>query len=101
MSQDCPKFLGSPVTYGSQRVKDWISKALTFGFLYKFKCGLCNESYYSECVRHYAGRIGEHIGISPLAKKQVKQGQLRSQSFTILLCNHLTNKLYPPINIFY
>ena len=40
--------------------------------VYKFQCGLCNESYYGGCVRHLNLRIDKHIGISPLTKKQVK-----------------------------
>ena len=36
------------------------------------QCGLCNESYYGECVWHLNVRIGEHIGISPHTEKQVK-----------------------------
>ena len=52
--------------------KDWIPSGLTSGVVYKFQCGLCSESYYDECVRHLNVRIGEHIGISPLTKKQVK-----------------------------
>ena len=52
--------------------KDWIVKDLTSSVVYKFQCGLCNESYYVACVRHLNVRIGEHIGISPLTKKQVE-----------------------------
>ena len=48
---------------------DWIAKDLTSGVVYKFQCGLCNESYYGECVRHLNVRIGGHIVISPLTKK--------------------------------
>ena len=40
--------------------------------VYKFQRGLCNESYYGECVRHLNVKIGKHIGISSLTKKQVK-----------------------------
>ena len=29
----------------------------------KFYNGLCNETYYGECVRHLAVRTGEHDGI--------------------------------------
>ena len=54
------------------RFKDRIPKELTSSVVYKFQCGLCNESYYGECVRHLNVRIGEHIGISPLTKKKVK-----------------------------
>ena len=45
--------------------KDRIPKELTYGVIYKFQCGLCNESYYGKCVRYLNVRIGEHIGISP------------------------------------
>ena len=52
--------------------KDQIPKDLISGVVYKFQCGLYNESYFGECVRHLHVRIGEHIGISPFTKKQVK-----------------------------
>ena len=61
--------------------KDQIPKDLTSGVVYKFQCGLCSEFYYDECVRHLNVRIDEHIGISPLAKKQLRSRHL-------LLCNH-------------
>ena len=53
------------------RFKDRIPKELTSGVVYKFQCGLYNESYYGECVRQLNVRIGEHIGISPLTRKKV------------------------------
>ena len=37
--------------------KDFIS-----GVVYKFQCGLCNESYSGERIRHLDIRSGEHIG---------------------------------------
>ena len=49
--------------------RNQISKDLTFGAVYKFQCGLCNESYYGECVRNL--NVGDHTGTSPLTKKQV------------------------------
>ena len=67
--------------------KDRIPKDLTSGDVYKFQCGLCNESYYGECVRHLNMRIGEHIGISPLTKKQVKTKN-SSVADHLLFCNH-------------
>ena len=52
--------------------KDWTPKDLTSGVVYKFQCGLCNKSYYGECVRHLNVRIGEHIGLShPLPKNKL------------------------------
>ena len=67
--------------------KDQISKGLTSGVVYKFQCGLCNESYCDECVRHLNVRIGEHNGISPLTKKLVKP-KIRSVADHLLFCNH-------------
>ena len=67
--------------------KDQIPKDLTSGVVYKFQCGLCNESYYDECMRHLNVRTGEHIGISPLTKRQVKPNN-GSLADHLLLCNH-------------
>ena len=67
--------------------KDQIPKDLTSGVVYKFQCGLCNESYYGECMRHLNVRIGEHIGISPLSRKQVKPKN-SSVADHLLFCKH-------------
>ena len=69
------------------RFKDRIPKELTSGVVYKFQCGICNESYYGERVKHLNVKIGEHIGISPLTKKKVepKDSAVRDH---LLLCNH-------------
>ena len=67
--------------------KDQIPKDLTSGVVYKFQCGLCNESYYGECIRHLNVRIGEHTGISPLTRKQVKP-KSSSVADHLLLCDH-------------
>ena len=67
--------------------KDHIPKEITSGVVYKFQCGLCNESYYSECVRHLDVRIGDHTGISPWPKKDVEP---KGTAFSdhLLLCNN-------------
>ena len=67
--------------------KDQIPKDLASGVIYKFQCGLCNESYYGECMRHLNVTISEHIGISPLTRKQVKPKN-SSVADLLLLCNH-------------
>ena len=69
------------------RFKDCIPKELTSGVVYKFQCGLCNDSCYGECVRHLNVRIGEHIEISQLTRKKVKpKGSVVNDH--LLLCNH-------------
>ena len=67
--------------------KDWIPNDLTAGAVYKFQRGFYNESYYVECVRHLNLIIGEHIGISPLIKKQVKPKN-SSVAKHLLFCSH-------------
>ena len=56
----------------SFRIEDRMPKELKFGVAFKLQCGLCNESYYDECVRHLNVRIVEQIETSPLTKKEVK-----------------------------
>ena len=75
------------------RFKDRIPKELTSGVVYKFQCGLCNESYCDECVRHFNVRIGEHIEISPLTRKKVKP-KGSAISGHLLLCNHSSSFEY-------
>ena len=66
---------------------DQIPKDLISGVNYKFQCELCNESYYGKCVRHMNIRIGEHIGISSLTKRQGKPKN-SSVANHLLFCNH-------------
>ena len=47
----------------SFRYKDRILKDLISGVVYKLQCGLWNESYYGESIRHLDIRSGEHIGV--------------------------------------
>ena len=68
--------------------KDPVPQILASGVVCKFQCGLCNESYYGECVRHFVVRSGEHIGISPLPNKKKEP---RKDS---AVCRHLFNCNY-------
>ena len=62
--------------------KEPILKDLVFGVVYKSECGLYNESYYDECIRHLDIRSGEHLDVSLLAGKKVK-------SNNAAICDHL------------
>ena len=44
--------------YNNFRFKDPVPQIFTSAVVYNFQCGLCNESYYGECVRHLAVRKG-------------------------------------------
>ena len=69
--------------------KDPIPKDLISGVVYKFQCGLCNESYYGESIRHLDIRSGEHIGVSPLTGKKVKPSNNSAICDHLLHCNFL------------
>ena len=56
----------------SFRFKDPIPKGLISRVVYKFQCGLCNESYYGESIRHLDIRSGEHIDVSTRTAKNVE-----------------------------
>ena len=55
--------------------------------------GLCNQSFCDECVRHLNVRIGEHIGISLLTKKERSRKRRKLSlrlvllAIILLLCN--------------
>ena len=76
----------------SFRSKDPIpkDKDLISDVIYKFQCGLCNDSYYGESIRHLDIRSGEHIGVSPLTGKKVKP------SNNSAICNHLLHCNFLP-----
>ena len=40
--------------------------------IYKFSCSCCNATYYGETERHLFVRALEHLGITPLKQKRVK-----------------------------
>ena len=40
--------------------------------VYKFLCGRCNATYYSNTCRHLNIRVGEHSGVSSLTGKKLK-----------------------------
>ena len=65
--------------------KDPIPKDIISVVVYKFQCGLCNESYYGESIGP-----GEHIGVSPLTGKKVKP--LKNSAF----CDHLPHCNFLP-----
>ena len=69
------------------RFKDRIPKDLTSSVVYKFQCGHCAEYYYGKYVRNLKVRIGEHIGTSPLTKKQVKPKNSSLANY-LLVCNY-------------
>ena len=58
-----------------------------FGVVDKFHCGLCNDSYYGESIRHLDITSGEHIGVSPLTGKNVQPSNNSAICDRLLPCN--------------
>ena len=52
------------------------------------KCGLCNESYYGECIRHLTIRNSEHIHMSSLTNKRVQPRKHSVMYHHLLHCSH-------------
>ena len=73
----------------SLRYKDLIPKDRISGVVYKFQCGLSNDSYYGESIRHLDIRSGEHIGVSSLTGKKVKPANSSAIFDRLLHCNFL------------
>ena len=57
--------------------------------VYKFQCGLCNESYYGESIRHLDIRSGKYTGVSPLTRIKVKPSNNSAICDDLLHCNFL------------
>ena len=52
--------------------KDKIKRELRSLLVYNFKCNSCNAEYIGKTKRHYRTRTSEHIGVSSLTGKYVK-----------------------------
>ena len=52
--------------------KDVIPKDLCRNLVYKFSCSSCNATYYGKTQRHLNIRASEHLGLTPLTGKRVK-----------------------------
>ena len=68
--------------------KHIIPKDISSHLTYKFTCSCCNASYYSELERHFFIRASEHLGITPLTGKRVKNPKKSAILDHILLNGH-------------
>ena len=60
-------------------------------------CSCCNATYYGETKRHLVVRASEHLGITPLTQKRVKNPKKSSIIDHILLEGH--NAIYGDFSI--
>ena len=54
--------------------KDKIPVFLRSSFVYKFRCGGCNITYYGKIKRYFKARMCEYLGISALTGKKSDRG---------------------------
>ena len=65
--------------------------------VYKYRCGRCNSSYYSEMDSHLRVRAGEHISLSPLTFKHCKlqrKVQFVTICYSVIMTPPLKNSLF-------
>ena len=59
--------------------------------VYKFSCSRCNATYYDETCRYLSGRVGKHVGVSPLTGKKSKVQKVGSSKDHMLFCDHIVS----------
>ena len=70
------------------RFKDIIPKEISSHLVYKFTCSCCNATYYGESERHFFVRACEHLGMTPLIRKRVRNPKKSAIFDHILLNGH-------------
>ena len=70
--------------------KDPIMKELNSLVLYKFTCGICNNSYVGKTKRHFIIRQHEHLGVSILTGNRLAYNEQSASAVRkhSRLCNH-------------
>ena len=90
------------------RFKDIIPKEISSHLVYKFTCSCSNATYYEESERQFFVRASEHLGMTPLNGKRVKNPKKSTifehiplkdhdasfEDFTILLKENNKSKLH-------
>ena len=79
------------------KFKESITKYLRSHLIYKFSGSCCNATYYGETERHLFVRASEHLGITPLTQKRVKNPKKSAIMDHILLEGH--NAIYDDFSI--
>ena len=67
--------------------KDTLNKKIRSHLVYRYSCSSCNATYYGKTYRHFFARAAEHMGISNLTSKRVKNVKESAVSDHLLQCN--------------
>ena len=69
------------------RFKDSLDKKTCSDLVYRYSCSSCNATYYGKTYRHFFTRAAEHMGISNLTGKRVKNVKESAVSDHLLQCD--------------
>ena len=69
------------------RFKDTLNKKICSDLVYRYWCSSCNATYHSKTYRHFFTRAAEHMGISNLTGKRVKNVKESAVSEHLLHCH--------------
>ena len=73
------------------RFKDTLDKKIRSHLVYRYSCSSCNATYYGKTYRHFFTRAAEHMSISNLTGKRVKNVKESAVSDNLLQSNYTTN----------
>ena len=66
--------------------KDTLNKKIRSDLVYRYSCSSCNATCYGKTYQHFFTRAAEHMGISNLTGKRVKNVNESSVSEHLLQC---------------
>ena len=70
------------------RFKDTLDKKIWSDLVYRYTCSNCNVTYYGKTYQHFFTRAAEHMGISNLTEKRVKNVKQSAVSDHLLQCDY-------------
>ena len=73
------------------RFKDPLEKKIHSGIIYRYTCGNCKVTYYGKTFRHFYTRAAEHMEISNLTEKCLKNVKQSAILDHLLQCNFAIN----------
>ena len=73
------------------RFKDPLEKIIRSGIIYRYTCSNCQVTYYGKTFHHLYTRAAEHMGISNLTGKRLKNVKQSAISDHLLQCNCAIN----------
>ena len=72
------------------KFKDSLDQKIRSDSIYRYTCRNCNLTYYGKTYRHFFTKAAEHMGISNLTEKRVKNMKESAVSDHHLQCDCIT-----------